>query len=189
MLAEITVRRIRAAEWERLRAIRLHALADAPMAFGSTLADEQVRPDEFWRGRAAGSAADRDRATFIAERDGIWVGISTCVLEAGGTGERPAWVFGMWVEPTVRRQGTAQALLRVLAGWARERGADMLNLHVTETNTPAIALYERLGFHATGATEPLPHTPSVHENHMACALEQLCSDGEPCSERSREMRV
>src|SRR5262249_43352483 len=128
MPAEITVRRIRVEEWERLRVIRLHALADTPMAFGSTLADEQARPDEFWCGRAAGGAVDDDRATFIAERDGTWVGISTCVLEAGGTGERPAWVFGMWVDPAVRRQGTAQALLRVLAGWARERGADVLNL-------------------------------------------------------------
>jgi ribosomal protein S18 acetylase RimI-like enzyme len=178
MQAEITVRRIRAEEWEWLRAIRLRALADAPMAFGSTLADEQARPDEFWRGRAAGGASDDDRATFIAERNGVWVGIGTCVLEAGGAGERPAWIFGMWVDPAVRRQGTAQALLRFLAGWARERGADVLNLHVTATNAPAIALYERLGFRTTGATEPLAHTPSVRENHMACSLEQFRSDGE-----------
>ena len=46
MQAEITVRRVRAEEWERLRATRLRALADAPMAFGSTLADEQTRPDD-----------------------------------------------------------------------------------------------------------------------------------------------
>src|SRR5262245_14939127 len=73
MQAEITVRRVRAEEWERLRTIRLRALSDAPMAFGSTLADEQTRPDEFWRGRAAGAAADDDRTTCIAERDGVWV--------------------------------------------------------------------------------------------------------------------
>ena len=177
MPAAITVRRVRAEEWERLRAIRLRALADAPMAFGSTLADEQAQPDEFWRRRAAGGAADDDRATFVAERDGAWVGIGTCVLQAGGAGARPAWVFGMWVEPAVRRQGTAQALLHVLAGWAWERGADVLNLHVVATNAPALALYARLGFHATGATEPLPHTPSVREHHMVCALEQWRADG------------
>jgi ribosomal protein S18 acetylase RimI-like enzyme len=170
---EITVRRIRAGEWEQLRVIRLRALADAPMAFGSTLAAEQAQPDEFWRGRAGGGATDENRATFIAERDGEWVGISTCLLEEGGMGERPAWVFGMWVDPAARRQGAAQALLRALTGWARGRGADVLNLHVTETNAPAIALYERLGFRATGETEPLPHTPSVRENHMACRLDDL----------------
>src|SRR5215470_13675348 len=123
MQAEITVRRVRAQEWEWLRVIRLRALADTPMAFGSTLANEQRQPDEFWHSRAAGGAADHDRATFIAERDGVWVGIGTCVLEEGGAGTRPAWIFGMWVEPAVRRQGTAQALLRGLAAWAQERGA------------------------------------------------------------------
>ena len=177
MQAEITVRRVRAQEWEWLRVIRLRALADTPMAFGSTLANEQRQPDEFWRSRAAGGAADHDRATFIAERDGVWVGMGTCVLQEESAGTRPAWIFGMWVEPAVRRQGTAQALLRGLAAWAWERCADVLNLHVTATNGPAIALYERLGFHATGATEPLPHTPSVHENHMACSLEQFRFDG------------
>ena len=151
MPATIIVRRIRAEEWEQLRTIRLRALADAPMAFGSTLADEQAQPDAFWRRRAAEGGADNDLATCIAERDGAWVGLGVCVLRAGGAGARPAWVFSMWVDPAVRRQGTAQALLRVLAGWARERGADVLNLHVTETNAPAIALYERLGFRATGA--------------------------------------
>jgi ribosomal protein S18 acetylase RimI-like enzyme len=95
------------------------------------------------------------------------------LLGEGGMGERPAWVFSMWVDPAVRRQGTAQALLRALTGWARGRGADVLNLHVTETNAPAIALYERLGFRATGETEPLPHTPSLRENHMACRLDDF----------------
>src|SRR5437879_4398774 len=102
MPAQITVRRVQAEEWEQLRAIRLRALADAPMAFGATLADEQARPDEFWRERATGGATDHDRATFIAERNGAWVGMSVCVLEDGGAGERPAWVFSMWVDPAVR---------------------------------------------------------------------------------------
>jgi GNAT superfamily N-acetyltransferase len=177
MQATIAVRRVRAEEWERLREIRLRALADAPMAFGSTLADEQAQPDKFWRQRAAGGASDDNRTTFIAERAGAWVGIVTGLLAEGGAGERPAWVFGMWVAPAVRRQGTALALLRVLAGWARGHGADVLNLHVTETNAPAVALYERLGFRATGETELLPHTPSVCENHMTCALEQFRSHG------------
>jgi ribosomal protein S18 acetylase RimI-like enzyme len=88
-------------------------------------------------------------------------------------GERPACVVGMWVAPAVRRQGVAQALLRALTGWARVRGADVVNLHVTETNAPAIALYEQLGFRATGETEPLRHTPSLRENHMACRLDDF----------------
>ena len=88
-------------------------------------------------------------------------------------GERPAWAVGMWVDPAVRRQGAAQALLRALTGWAQARGADVVNLHVTETNAPAIALYEQLGFRATGETEPLRHTPSLREKHMTCRLDDF----------------
>ncbi|HZU77621.1 MAG TPA: GNAT family N-acetyltransferase [Dehalococcoidia bacterium] len=166
----ITVRRIRADEWQKQRDLRLRALAEAPLAFGSTLAREQALPEETWRERASGGAADADRATFIAERGGTWAGMATGLLEPGGDGERPAWVVGMWVDPGVRRRGVARSLLTVVADWARERGADVLNLDVTETNIPAIALYESLGFRASGATEPLPHTPALRENHMSCPL-------------------
>jgi GNAT superfamily N-acetyltransferase len=173
------IRRVRAEEWERLRDLRLAALADAPMAFGSTLAAEQAFPDSVWRERAATGAAGTDRVTFIADDRGRWVGSATGVLSQAGAGERPAWIVGMWVEPGARRRGVAQGLLRAVAEWARERGADVLHLDVTETNIAAIALYERLGFRASGETAPLPHTPSVREQHMQCptAAFQMPSDG------------
>jgi hypothetical protein len=50
------IRRIRADEGPRLRALRLRALAEAPMAFGSTLAHEQGFPDDIWRERAVGAS-------------------------------------------------------------------------------------------------------------------------------------
>jgi len=69
------IRRIRPDEG--LRALRLHALADAPEAFGLTLAREEAFPEEVWHERAIGGAAGRDRVTFIAEQDGRWVGLAT----------------------------------------------------------------------------------------------------------------
>ena len=43
-----TVRRFAANEWRVYRALRLHALRDAPDAFGSTLAREEAFPDDEW---------------------------------------------------------------------------------------------------------------------------------------------
>jgi GNAT superfamily N-acetyltransferase len=36
--------------------------------------------------------------------------------------------------------------MAALGGWARERGARRCLLQVVESNTPALALYGRLGF-------------------------------------------
>ena len=170
MTGSIVVRRVRATEGTQLRTLRLQALTDAPMAFGSMLADEQARPEQEWRERAATSAAGVDRVTFIAEHGALWVGSATSLLDESTPAERTAWVVGMWVHPDVRRRGVARALLSAVATWAGERGADVLQLHVTETNATAIGLYERLGFRASGQPQPLPHTPGVRENHMRCPL-------------------
>ena len=74
---KLQVRQIRPEEGLRLRALRLRALADAPMAFGSTLAREEAFPEDVWHERTAGGASGADRVTFIAERDGQWVGLAT----------------------------------------------------------------------------------------------------------------
>jgi ribosomal protein S18 acetylase RimI-like enzyme len=48
--------------------------------------------------------------------------------------------------PEQRRRGVAQSLLRTLAGWAGEQGAERLYLQVERDNAPARRLYDRLGF-------------------------------------------
>jgi GNAT superfamily N-acetyltransferase len=158
------VRRIRPDEGVRLRALRLGALADAPSAFGSTLAREQAFPDHIWHERAAGGASGNERATFVAERDGRWIGLATGLANDPGTSE-PVLV-GMFVDRGERGRGVGVALVEAVAAWARERGASRLYLWVTSTNSAAIALYDRCGFRPTGETKPLAHTPSLTELRM-----------------------
>jgi ribosomal protein S18 acetylase RimI-like enzyme len=50
-----------------------------------------------------------------------------------------------------RRQGAAQSVLTVLETWAAQQDAEWIGLQVVASNTPAIALYEHIGFVA-GAT-------------------------------------
>src|SRR5262249_4141311 len=75
------IRRIRPGEGLKLRALRLRALADTPMAFGSTLAREQAFPESVWHERAAGAAAGLGRATFIAAEADQWIGLATGLAE------------------------------------------------------------------------------------------------------------
>jgi ribosomal protein S18 acetylase RimI-like enzyme len=45
-----------------------------------------------------------------------------------------------------RRQGAAQSVLTALETWGAQQDAEWIGLQVVASNTPAIALYERLGF-------------------------------------------
>jgi ribosomal protein S18 acetylase RimI-like enzyme len=63
----------------------------------------------------------------------------------GLRGER-TWLGGVGVVPSHRRGGIGEQLTRALMDSARERGATAMLLEVITENTPAIALYEKLGF-------------------------------------------
>jgi GNAT superfamily N-acetyltransferase len=55
------------------------------------------------------------------------------------------WLEDLFVLPEHRRQGCAQALLRALAGIARERGCGRFEWAVLDWNASAIAFYQSLG--------------------------------------------
>jgi GNAT superfamily N-acetyltransferase len=163
---QVEIRRIRADEGLRLRAIRLHALADAPMAFGSTLAREAAFADDVWHARASGSALGSERVTFVAERDRDWIGMATG-LAADPDGDAGPVLVAMFVAPEARRAHVGVSLVEAVTAWAQTRGDQHLRLWVTDSNRAAIAPYQRCGFRATGRSRPLAHTPAVDELEMA----------------------
>lgn len=58
--------------------------------------------------------------------------------------------LGVLVAATARRQGVGTALLAAAEEWARAAGISRIELQVFPHNTPAIRLYERLGYQAEG---------------------------------------
>lgn len=132
--------------WERVRAVRLRALSDAPDAFGMTLAEEEAKPPEGWRARLA----DRETATFLAVEPGRDVGLIVSRAYEGQPGA--AGLFAMWVAPECRGRGMAQALVEAVVAWARSMGFGRVLLDVGDRNADAIRLYARNGFEPTGVT-------------------------------------
>ena len=152
----VLVRRVRADDWQRVRALRLEALRDpmAPIAFLETVEDVAARPDEYWRARVAARSESDDSAQFLAERDGEMVGSVAVFLREAGIPDYfervpeidlPT-VVGVYVTPSVRGLGVIDVLLGAAAEWARARGDRELTLDVHESNLPAIRAYERAGF-------------------------------------------
>jgi GNAT superfamily N-acetyltransferase len=158
--AGVRVRRIRADEADSLREIRLRALADTPLAFGSTHAREAAYPPERWQAWARDSAAGAAQATFLA-LDGADapVGLAFAVVDADADADAGlARLYSMWVAPEARGRGAGAALVGAVLDWARTAAARTLRTAVTIGNDPAARLYARAGFRDTGVREPLGHS-------------------------------
>ncbi len=86
-----------------------------------------------------------EKTAILVRRQDRVAGVAF-VAKAGNT----AMLHALEVSPPHRRQGSAQNLLTSAAGWAQRQGADTLSLVVTVANSPARALYEKLGMSVVG---------------------------------------
>jgi len=152
--------------WALYRRIRLAALADAPYAFSSTLERERAFAEDVWRQRLGSASA----ATLLAWQDGEPVGTATAVAENAEEeyGVPGAWqLVGMWVDPSARGLGIADALVEAVAGHARAQGAPAVVLWVTDVNDRARNFYTRMGFVPTEARQLVrPDEPDNWEQQM-----------------------
>ena len=162
------IERLRPGDGERLRAIRLRSLADAPEAFGSTLAESELRSPEDWEAQVVALP------TFVWSDGDADLGMVRAAphdadAEAG-------YLISLWVAPVARGRGVGAALVGEVVAWARGRGLRRLILDVGEHNVAARRLYERNGFVATGATGALP-PPRAHVREIEMAIDLRGAEG------------
>lgn len=138
-------------EWPAYRDIRLRALADAPDAFCSTLAEEQARSAEDWAARLQRAATSGIDRPLMAQLDGKTVGMTWAKVDSAD--EAVVNIFQMWVAPEARGRKVAAALLEDAIAWAKSRRARALQLGVVSGNTAALKLYEKIGFRQTSTSE------------------------------------
>jgi ribosomal protein S18 acetylase RimI-like enzyme len=141
---EGALERLSSNDWPLWRSLRLQALAEAPYAFGSKLAD--------WQGAGDIEARWRERLTavpfnLIAVLRNYPAGMmSATEPDSDGTVE----LISLWVAPSVRGCGVGDALIEAAIGWAVEQKASQISLDVTEGNRYATKLYVRHGFLESG---------------------------------------
>jgi ribosomal protein S18 acetylase RimI-like enzyme len=138
-------------DWPVWRKLRLQALAEAPYAFGSKLADWQGANDleARWRQRLT-SVPFNLAAVLNNDRVGM---ISATEPDLNGTVE----LISLWVAPSGRGCGVGNALVKAVVQWAIEQKASRVSLDVKEGNHHATRLYLRHGFLESGKL--VAHSP------------------------------
>jgi ribosomal protein S18 acetylase RimI-like enzyme len=128
-------------DWRAWSAVRLAALAEAPYAYGTALAQWDGADEQRWRARLTSVPFNA-----LAKLSGRPAGIASGVPEDDGT----ITLISMWVAPFARGRGVGDRLVQSVVEWARELGEREVRLHVVENNAAAIALYLRNGFADAG---------------------------------------
>ena len=147
----LQVRRIQADQWLILKTLRLRALADAPTAFVTTLAEAEARTDAEWQAAAQDRAVSETDTTFLAFSGDEPCGMAGCYLSEES--RTAAYLVAVWVDPRFRGLGVADALVVAIRKWAQSRGVTEIRAWVTETNRRATAFYTKVGFAVTASSE------------------------------------
>lgn len=145
-------------DWRLLRDVRLAALADAPHAYGSSLAAERDLDESRWRQRFGSGlwavALDEEPAGLV----GTYLIDDTPLLIA------------MWVDPAQRGRGVGDALVSEVVRWAAENSWSQVVLRVADGNDAARKLFRRHGFTPTGRRQPLESDPGVSTETLSRAI-------------------
>ena len=141
----ISIRTVGEDEWERWREVRLAALAQAPEAFCSTLAE--------WTG--TGDIEDRWRKRLVDVPYNVLAYVEeepAGMVSATAPQEGSVELISMWVAPVARGAGVGDALIAGVFTWAEQHWASSVALSVRIANHRAISLYARNGFVDSGIT-------------------------------------
>ena len=140
------------------RALMLEAYAQAPDAFTSTPEERAQAPESFWVQRVDDPTGLS--AVWGAWLDGALVGAVTLEGSARQKTRHKAQLLGMYVSAAARGQGAGRALLDAVIAHAQSQpGLLRLHLTVTEGNTPALRLYQAVGFETYGVEPMAVRTP------------------------------
>jgi GNAT superfamily N-acetyltransferase len=158
------IRRVESDDWERLRDVRLRALASDPDAFLETVEHARTFPDERWRERAQPS---EHQVTFVHEEDDAFDAMVSAFVDDDA---ETVHLVGMWLAPDVRGSGIARELVGRIIEWSRGHGRVRVLLSVEAGNARAARLYEKCGFVELDTPPPLPYEPHPSTRFYAYTL-------------------
>lgn len=162
-MLDIKIRRLQADNAEDYRTIRLSALKKAPEMFGSVYSLEAQRPIQVFVDRLA------DCAAFGAYVNGRIVGLMVLKQANGIKDAHKATLSAVFVEPELRGQGVANALLKAVVDYGASH-VEQIMLTVVKDNDAAIGLYKKYGFEPYGVEPRALKTEQGYLDEVLMAL-------------------
>lgn len=163
MSFSLKVSELRPDEWQRLRDLRLAALAESPENLSGNLEEEKAFTEVQWR------EGFKKLTYLVASIDGVDVGMINVENLKGDFGAT-CWLGGLWLNPKYRGQGVARALFDYMDSVAKEKDWLVQGLGVMENNANAIVAFEKFGFVQKGEPQESRGKPGYFYYRMIKAL-------------------
>ena len=151
MTETITIRPAVPGDAAGLRALRIEALANHPIAFAADHAAAVADPLTVWEDLVNKLAKDQSGVLCVAAlEDGSLIGMAGLGRGHWPKTKHGGVIWGVYVKPAWRGRRVAAGLIEACEAWARAEGMVTLKLGVVTTNTAAIQCYARCGFTVYG---------------------------------------
>jgi ribosomal protein S18 acetylase RimI-like enzyme len=141
---QLAIRALGRADAAIFRSLRLYTLQESPAAFASSYEEECERSLDTFAQRVTPNELGCVFGAFAGDE---LIGMLGVRREEGRKLAHKAFVWGVFVKPEFRQQGAGAQLVEAALAFARAAlEVRQVTLGVNATNSPAIALYERVGF-------------------------------------------
>lgn len=136
-----------AGDWKIYKELRLEALAQNPEAFGDSCEEAFRLSDEEWK-----KELENPKSYLLVAKDGdAEFAMVAAYQEDNVKMQHMAYVWGVYVRKTHRRQGFGQKLMEALiAELVKNKEIEKIDLNVNASQISAVSLYQKLGFEIAG---------------------------------------
>lgn len=137
--------------WQEYKALRLHALLEAPQSFLKSFDEESQKTDIEWQELLKESLEGKSRFFVFAESDGVLIGMMGAFVDTHEKVKHIATIVSVYIEPAFQGKGISSVLMKeLLQNIQKNSSITRLDLMVVTTQESAIALYKKFGFETVG---------------------------------------
>ena len=139
----IEIKKVPPDRWKEFRDLRLEALQNDPLAFGSSYEEEKSLTEDEWKRRIK-------NALFASANDTL-VGMIVYIIDNKMKTKHIANIFGVYVKKEYRGQGIGKKLIEsALEIIQKNVNVSKIKLTVNPEQKAAVKLYETFGFEVVG---------------------------------------